>query len=42
MKIDSIQLNNFRNFYGTHEIKLSVSDEKPVTIFIGEMSNKNY
>lgn len=36
MKIESVQLINFRNFYGTHDIKLSVSDEKPVTVFIGE------
>jgi len=36
MKINKIILENFRTFYGKHTIEFSTSDEKPLTIFIGE------
>lgn len=36
MKINKILLENFRTFYGKHTIEFSTSDEKPLTIFIGE------
>lgn len=35
MKISKIILENFRSYYGRHEIELSSSDEKPITILIG-------
>jgi DNA sulfur modification protein DndD len=35
MKISSIILENFRSYYGRHEIQLSADDEKPITILIG-------
>lgn len=36
MKIESILLENFRQYYGTHVIEFSTSDERPVTIIHGE------
>ena len=36
MKFDFVILENFRSFFGKHEIIFSTSDEKPLTIFIGE------
>jgi len=36
MKIESIKLENFRQYYGTHVIEFSTSDEHPVTIIHGE------
>ncbi len=36
MKINKIILENFRTFYGKHSIEFSTSDDKPLTIFIGE------
>jgi DNA sulfur modification protein DndD len=36
MKINKIILENFRTFYGRHTIEFSTSDERPLTIFIGE------
>jgi DNA sulfur modification protein DndD len=35
MKISSIILENFRSYYGRHEIRLSADDQKPITILIG-------
>jgi DNA sulfur modification protein DndD len=36
MKLISLELDNFRNFFGKHRIEFSVSSEQPLTIFIGE------
>jgi DNA sulfur modification protein DndD len=36
MKIESLMLENFRSFYGTHHITFSIDPNRPVTIFIGE------
>ena len=36
MKIRDIALNDFRLFYGRHEIDFSVDDKRHITIFIGE------
>jgi len=36
MKIRKLILENFRTFYGKHQIDFSTSEKKPVTIFIGE------
>ncbi len=35
MKISKIILEDFRSYYGRHEIELSADDEKPITILIG-------
>lgn len=35
MKISRIILENFRSYYGRHEIELSADDETPITILIG-------
>jgi DNA sulfur modification protein DndD len=36
MKLVSLEVDNFRNFFGKHRIEFSVSSERPLTIFIGE------
>jgi DNA sulfur modification protein DndD len=36
MKINRLIIENFRTFYGKHTIEFSVSEEQPVTVFIGE------
>ena len=35
MKISNIIIENFRSYYGRHEIELSADDAKPITILIG-------
>ena len=36
MKINKIILENFRSYYGKHEIQFSTDDNKSLTLFIGE------
>lgn len=36
MRIERIEIQNFRGFYGDHEIDLSVDDKKSVTLIIAE------
>jgi DNA sulfur modification protein DndD len=36
MKIRDIALNDFRLFYGRHEINFSIKNDKHITIFVGE------
>ena len=36
MSIERIEIQNFRGFYGDHEIDLSVDDKKSVTLIIAE------
>lgn len=35
MKISRVILENFRSYYGRHEIELSTDDKRPITILIG-------
>ena len=36
MKLRSIELVDFRPFYGSHDIKFSTNPDKPITLFVGE------
>ena len=36
MKIEKIEIENFRGWNGPHEIKFSVKKDKPVTLIIAE------
>jgi DNA sulfur modification protein DndD len=36
MKLVSLELDNFRNFYGRHRIDFAMNPTRPLTIFIGE------
>jgi DNA sulfur modification protein DndD len=36
MRLLSLELNNFRGFYGHHRVEFAAEDERRVTIFHGE------
>ncbi len=38
MKIESIQLYNFRQFKGEHKLTFSMSSDKNVSVIMGEMA----